>query len=230
MAFTPNVHVQVFSSPYNTNQTRRVNRFFLCCRGDGADECNTQHWCTTAALVSVGSSYNNYLIKYNIVSLTQPKNAKNNKIQLSANREYFYGFFRIYNIMYSFEENYNNVCVCVCVIIFTPIRIHLNARSTTPRQGGDAKIDLPFTFWFSLLFLLLFSIHILYRVSRWCREKRITIFYFLHYVKQITTCPSNCGGTPWKIYITYYRDTCNRSLYIHRVILYIGIVHRDNPE
>lgn len=79
VAFTLNVRVQVFSSPYNTNQTRRVNRFFLCCRGDGADECNTQH-CTTAALVSVGSSYNNYLIKYNIVSLTQPKNAKNNKI------------------------------------------------------------------------------------------------------------------------------------------------------
>jgi len=77
--FTPNVRVQVFSSPYNTSQTRRVNRFFLCCRGDGVNECNTQH-CTTAALVSVGSSYNNDLIKYNIVSLTQPKNAKNNKI------------------------------------------------------------------------------------------------------------------------------------------------------
>lgn len=70
-AFTPNVRVQVFSSPFNTNRTRRVNRFFLCCRGDGADERNTQH-CTTAALVSVSSAYND-LIKYNI-SLTQHKN------------------------------------------------------------------------------------------------------------------------------------------------------------
>jgi len=48
VAFTPNVRVQVFSSPYYT--VSEGESFFLCCRGDGADERNTQHY-TTVALV-----------------------------------------------------------------------------------------------------------------------------------------------------------------------------------
>lgn len=53
-AFHPKMCVQVFAVPL-MNRTRRVNRFLLCCRGDGADGRNTR--CTAApAVVTAGCS------------------------------------------------------------------------------------------------------------------------------------------------------------------------------
>lgn len=112
-------------------------------------------------------------------------------------------------------------CMCVrvqcsyCVLMY----IITFAQMHTPRMIDDDKM-------LRLIYVLflLFSVHILYcgfDYSRYIRVKwKTNILSFFLYTKQITTCPPNCWGDILpKIYIPYYRYTCNRSLYyIHHVI------------